>query len=98
MGLNFYQSFLNDCPQEASREDVLRHAEYFLALGGEDTLAMGSDFDGAKLPADLSGVEGVPALYQLFLDRGYPEALVEKLFYGNAARFFLRWGLGKESL
>ena len=98
VGLNFFQSFLNDRPQEASREDVLRHAEYFLALGGEDTLAMGSDFDGAKLPADLPGVEAIPGLYQMFLDRGYPEALVEKLFYGNAARFFRRWGLGKESL
>ena len=34
VGLNFFQSFLHDRPQEASREDVLRHAEYFLALGG----------------------------------------------------------------
>ena len=85
VGCNFYQSFLNDRPQEASREDVLRHAEYFLALGGEDTLAMGGDWDGAELPPDMPGLSAIPALYELFL-RHYPEPVVEKLFYGNAAR------------
>lgn len=98
VGLNFFRSFLNDRPEEASREDILRHAEYFLALGGEDTLALGSDFDGARLPDDLPGLSGIPALWELFLQKGYPESLVEKIFYGNAARFFRRWAWGKESL
>ena len=87
MGLNFYTAFLNDKPERASMEDVLRHAEYFLALGGEDALAMGGDWDGAELPPDMPGLSAIPALYELFL-RHYPEPVVEKLFYGNAARLF----------
>ena len=87
VGLNFYTAFLNDKPERASMEDVLRHAEYFLALGGEDTLAMGGDWDGAELPPDMPGLSAIPALYELFL-RHYPEPVVEKLFYGNAARLF----------
>ena len=87
VGLNFYKAFLNDLPEKACMEDVLRHADYFLSLGGEDTLAMGGDWDGANLPADMPGLSAIPALYELFL-RHYPEALVEKLFYGNAARLF----------
>ncbi len=55
VGLNFYTAFLNDKPERASMEDVLRHAEYFLALGGEDTLAMGGDWDGAELPRICRG-------------------------------------------
>ena len=69
VGLNFYKGFLNDRPEQAAMEDVLRHAEHFLSLGGEDTLAMGSDFDGAALPADMPGLEAVPQLYELFLRR-----------------------------
>lgn len=87
VGLNFYTAFLNDDPGRASMEDVLRHAEYFLSLGGEDTLAMGGDWDGADLPPDMPGIGSIPALYELFL-RHYPQPLVEKLFYGNAARLF----------
>lgn len=89
VGLNFYTAFLHDEPGKASMEDVLRHAEHFLALGGENTLSMGGDWDGAALPEDMAdGLGAVPRLYELFLKHNYPESLVEKLFYGNGARFF----------
>lgn len=89
VGLNFYKAFLHDQPEQASQKDVLRHAEHFLALGGEDALAMGGDWDGADLPPDMAeGLGAIPALYELFLRHNYPEGLVEKIFYGNAARFF----------
>lgn len=89
VGLNFYRAFLHDQPEKASMSDVLRHAEHFLALGGEDTLAMGGDWDGAALPEDMaSGLGSVPELYEVFLRHNYSESLLEKIFYGNAARFF----------
>ena len=87
VGLNFFVRFLNDQPEKACMEDVLRHAEHFLALGGETTLAIGGDWDGAQLPQDLPGLEAIPRLYELFL-RHYPEPLVERIFYGNAANLF----------
>ena len=89
VGLNFYRSFLNDRPEEASMEDVLRHAEHFLSLGGEDVLAMGGDWDGAALPGDMAaGLAAVPELYELFLRHNYPEGLLRKIFYENAVRLF----------
>lgn len=87
VGLNFYKAFLNDQPEKACMEDVLRHAEYFLAMGGENVLAMGGDWDGADLPEDMPGLQAIPDLYELFL-RHYPESLAEKIFYGNAVRVF----------
>lgn len=93
VGLNYYNAFLNDKPEEASMEDVLRHAEHFLALGGEDVLAMGGDMDGSDLPEDMAdGLASIPRLYELFL-RHYSEELTDKLFYGNAARVFQGNGL-----
>jgi membrane dipeptidase len=92
VGLNFYKAFLNDQPEKASMEDVLRHGDYFLSLGGEDILAMGGDWDGADLPSDMPGLSAIPALYELFLLH-YPETVVEKIFYGNAARAFRKENL-----
>ena len=94
VGINFFTAFLNDEPEQASMEDILRHTEHFLSLGGEDTLAMGGDMDGSAMPNDLAdGLAGVPRLYELFLRHNYSEALLDKLFYGNAARFFRENGL-----
>ncbi len=93
VGLNFYTAFLREEPEKASMEDLLRHAEHFLSLGGEDTLSLGGDMDGSALPEDMAdGLSAIPCLYELFL-RHYPEALVEKLFYDNAANFFQKNGL-----
>ena len=92
--INFFTAFLNDDPEQASMEDILRHTEHFLSLGGEDILAMGGDMDGSSMPKDLAdGLGGVPRLYELFLRHNYSEALLDKLFYGNAARFFQENGL-----
>ena len=93
VGLNFYKAFLNDVPEKACMEDVIRHAEYFLSLGGEDVLSLGGDWDGADLPDDMPGLAAIPDLYELFLRKNYGESLVQKLFYGNAASFFQRENL-----
>ena len=89
VGLNFYNMFLNDEPKKATITDVFRHAEHFLSLGGEDTLAMGSDFDGGiDLPKGMKNVSHVKKIQEFFLKQGYAETLVDKIFYGNAMRFF----------
>lgn len=94
VGLNFLHYFLNDDPSKAGAEDLLRHAEHFLALGGEDVLAMGADWDGGA-PEDfpLPGLQGIPTLYEMFLRHGYSEDLIDKIFFRNAADFFERENL-----
>ena len=92
VGLNFFTAFLEDDESKAGVQSVIKHAEHFLSLGGEDVLAMGSDFDGAVMSEDLNGIEKVPGLYEAFLKANYSEALVDKIFYGNARAFFDRMG------
>lgn len=88
VGLNLYTAFLNDDPARASVDDLLRHADYFLNQGGENTLAFGADWDGAP-PEDfpIPGLEGLPELRERF-GQEFGKTVAEKIFFENAASFF----------
>lgn len=90
VGLNFARDFLREDGDAATTEDIIRHAEYFLARGGEKTLCMGTDFDGAEIPRDITGIESMAGLYELFLRHNYSKSLVEDIFFNNAFNFFAR--------
>lgn len=87
VGLNFYKCFLNDNGEEATSDDLLRHAEHFLNLGGEDIISIGSDFDGADMPGDISGIDSMPTIYAKFQNE-FGKAISDKIFFDNAQRFF----------
>ncbi|MBR1731864.1 MAG: membrane dipeptidase [Ruminococcus sp.] len=87
VGLNLHKYFLNNNPEQASAYDILKHAEHFLSLGGENVLAFGADFDGCELPDDISGIDYIGQIYELFLKHNYSEKLIEKIFYENAYKF-----------
>ena len=89
VGLNFYPAFLENSG-EASYLSVLKHAEHFLSLGGEETLSIGSDFDGADMPNGIRGIQDIGILYEAFLKHGYKEDIVKAIFFENAYKFFLR--------
>ena len=84
VGVNFCTYFLGEHP---TVDTVAAHIEHFLELGGENCIGLGSDFDGADVPEDLSGVEDLPNLWEALCRRNYPEALVEKIFYRNLHQF-----------
>lgn len=88
VGLNFYKDFLNDDGEVSSISDIAKHCEHFLSLGGENTVAIGTDFDGADMPVDIKGIISIPEIYEFFLKLNYSETLLNKLFWANAANFF----------
>ena len=89
IGLNFHRPFLSD-QRQATREDVLRHAEYFLEQGCEDALCFGCDMDGATMPHDLPSLSAIPALRE-YLACYYSERLLDKIFFENAYHFASRF-------
>ena len=91
VGLNLSRGFLREDEDKACMLDVLRHAEHFLSLGGEKTLAIGTDFDGTDIPIDMTGIESMKKLYELFLKHNYNEKLLEDIFFNNARNFLLRF-------
>lgn len=88
IGLNYYVRFLRDDDAPCSMEDILRHGEHILALGGENCLALGSDYDGADLPECLDSVEKAFAIGEYLLSKNFSEELVEKIIFRNAMNFF----------
>lgn len=87
VGLNFSRGFLRE-DENAGTDDILKHAEHFLSLGGEDTVCIGSDFDGTDMPDGMDDITGIEPLYESFLRRNYKENLLQKIFFGNACNFF----------
>lgn len=89
IGINFFAPFVGENPQV---EDLLRHMDVILSLGGEDVLALGGDLDGCDgvFPAGISGVETVPVMRERMEKAGFGAALIEKVFFENAENFIWR--------
>lgn len=88
IGLNYFVKFLRDDGEVESLDDLYRHIMHFFDLGAARSLALGSDFDGAKLPACLDTPAKAAGIYEYLLSRGMDQALAEGIMYGNAHRFF----------
>ena len=88
VGINFHNAFLNNAPEKACAEDIIRHIEHFLSLGGEDTVCFGSDFDGGTLPEDIADSGIYNNIYEILCRRNYKESLIKKIFHLNALNFF----------
>lgn len=84
-GINLYSAFL--APDPVTKEHVFAHIEHFLALGGQENIGFGCDFDGCEsLPIDTLGVQSMSSLYELLLRYNYRESLVQDIFYNNLMR------------
>lgn len=83
IGLNFYEGFVG-----GSRDlDAVRaHLDHILELGGASCVALGGDWDGCDLIADLPAIDSLPRLYEYLLCHGYHETVVRDLFYNNLMR------------
>lgn len=90
IGLNFHSPFLREDGCPAAPDDLWRHTAHFLELGAENTLALGSDADGADLPPCLNSPRAFAGLYRYFLDRGLSPTLADRIFWKNALNFFLQ--------
>lgn len=90
IGLNLHQAFLKK-NGSACAADCIPHIEHFLSLGCEQALCLGGDWDGCRLPSDLSSLSDLPHLAELLLQKNYSEDLVRDLFFNNAMRFSMQY-------
>ena len=89
IGLNYCAQFLSDVHADPTRDDVLRHIDRICEVGGEDVLALGSDYDGCDVPSWIGSADKVSALHDL-IGEHFGQALADKVFFENASRFFAR--------
>lgn len=85
-GLNYAVPFLREDGRQTSDTPLttmIRHLDYMLERLGEGGVALGSDFDGALIPAEIGDVSGLPALVGAMRQAGYGDELVARICRGN---------------
>ncbi len=96
VGLNFHCSFLRS-DGEANPETPLTvmadQMDYLIEHLGVDRVGLGSDFDGALMPREITDAAGLPNLIAVLRDRGYDDATLRKIGYENWIRVLGKtWG------
>jgi membrane dipeptidase len=95
VGVNFS---VNDVRPDAQHnadtplQMLTRHFHYLVERIGMDRVAIGSDFDGATIPAAIKDASGLPNLIAALLASGFDEESVQKIAFENWMRVFrLTW-------
>jgi membrane dipeptidase len=89
VGLNFGCGFLRDDGEsnaDTPLDVLVRHIDYLVERLGIDRVGLGSDFDGATMPNELSDASKLPNLISLLGKSGYDDASLRKLGHENWVR------------
>ena len=89
VGVNFATAFLRPDGRHDKNTPIdliVRHVDHLLEHLGEDGVGLGSDFDGAVIPAELGDAAGLQILVQALHKHGFGKPLIEKLCFRNWLR------------
>ena len=78
IGVNFVREFIGEA-------GIFAHVVHLWKTGGEDVLAVGSDFDGTDRPL-YAGADEMPRFFEDLARAGLPASVLEKLAFRNALR------------
>jgi len=71
---------------QVSWERIIDHIDHAAGLVGADHIGVGSDFDGAFMPAGMEDASKFPFITEGLLKRGYSEADIRKILGENTLR------------
>ena len=89
VGLNFAVGMLRPNGREDANtpmSDMIRHIDYLVERVGIDGVAIGSDFDGATVPAEIGDAAGLQKLVEGLGNAGYGKADLAKICRENWLR------------
>ncbi len=75
-------------------EVIAEHARYVADRIGPEHVALGSDFDGATIPAPLGDASGLPRVLEALSEAGFGESELEAVAWGNWRRVLGAWWTG----
>jgi membrane dipeptidase len=70
---------------------IAKHARYVADRIGVEHVALGSDFDGATIPASLGDVAGMPRVLDALREIGFSEGELHAIAWGNWRRVLAAW-------
>ncbi len=78
-------SHIDDAPLSL----LVEHARHIINTGGEECLALGSDFDGVdSLPQSISGVHSLPKMVRKMQAQRISPRVIDKICHENALHYF----------
>ncbi len=96
VGVNYAVSFIRPDGRRESDTPLdllVDHIVYLIDKLGDDKVGMGSDFDGATVPAAIGSAAGLQNLVETMRRRGFDEPLLRKVCYENWVRVLAKtWG------
>lgn len=84
VGINLCNDFVGE---EDFPGNILRHIERMILLGGENSIALGTDFDGCTTVEGIKSISDMTNFYQI-IAKNLGKTLTNKIFYENAKNFF----------
>ena len=72
-------------------ELIARHAAYVASRIGVEHVALGSDFDGATIPAGVGDAAGMPRVLEALADVGFKAPEIEAIAWDNWRRVLGAW-------
>jgi membrane dipeptidase len=89
VGIMFHVGFLRRKGGPKDADMIVEHLLHAMKVAGEDSVGIGSDYDGFIVPPkDMRSGIGYARIVQGLLDRGVSEAAVRKILGGNFLRAF----------
>lgn len=85
IGLNFCPAFLGT-DEKSSISNMLYHVKHIYQVGGEDVLALGTDFDGIRGKLQISSCDELWRLKEALQNHKMSSRVVDKMWQGNALR------------
>jgi membrane dipeptidase len=87
VGIMYHAPFLGDRPWAGRVDTIARHIAHVLDVAGEDTPALGSDWDGSIItPRDMPTCLELPRLVAALTKRGIQERVIQKILGLNFLR------------
>ncbi|WP_425447505.1 dipeptidase [Dethiothermospora halolimnae] len=86
IGVNYYTEFLENDPKKANVKSIVNHIEYIANVGGIESVGLGSDFDGAKTPGDISDISKTYKIKDEMKKRGFSHDDINKVMGNNFVR------------
>lgn len=84
VGVNVADELLLD--KDPSVDTIIANIEHFMALGGQDSVAIGADFDGCDPCPGIRDITDLGVVYERLLRMNYSESQVHAIFFDNMMR------------
>lgn len=86
-GVNFAPEFLaEDGKRESRVEDICRHVLHYINVGGDESIGLGTDFDGISGRFEISQPSEMEILFDALRKKDLSERQIEKFAYSNVIR------------